>query len=472
MDQPLSPFCRSCSVQSAMPAMLLVAVAAAVAVASCASLTAGPEGGGGPAEKASAGAPADEAPAVAQLELAVTVTEDCGRDVPVCARIEIPGDLRDLDAESISVTMRRGPTGHAEFPASLPGQIVKAGDGVELWWIMPALGQVPGTTRWVAELSPEPFAGDDCFAFTDEPGGHLDLSFAGRKLTRYMYAFDRSTPERAFETYKVYHHVFDAAGRDMITKGAPGHDPHHRGIYIGWNKLAFGGKRYDIWSMKNGCAQFHVKFLAKSAGPVLGRAVALIEWRDGSGRTIVSEERETVCFRVSSGRAIMLMEFRSRLTAVAGDLVLDGNAEHGGFQYRAHDEVAVNAGAGRGKQTADAASRELKTLYEFHRDGIGTGGQKLNDNRDLPWAAMSYALRGRRYVVQHVNHETNPKGTVYSAYRPYGRFGAYFKKALRQGEVLAVRYRLCVSEGPFPPRDEMIRRHAAFNRPPEARVVE
>lgn len=414
----------------------------------------------------------------ARIELVVTVTADGGRDVPVFAGIDIPGALRGGAAESISVTVRSRSGGAGR---KLPGQLVERGGQVELWWILPR-AEV-GTTRFTATLSSARYRGRDVFAFRDTPGSHLDLAFAGRTVTRYMCAFDTSSKKRVFETYKPYHHVLDAAGTDVITKGAPGHDPHHRGIYIGWNKLTVGPKRYDFWSMRGNSAQVHVKFLALSSGPVLGRSVALVHWRDGGGRTIVSEERETICFRQPAsarrvgtsggpdGAAIMLMEFRSRIKAVAGDMVLDGNPEHGGFQYRPHNDVAVNAGAAGGKQTADAAPEELKTVYEFHKDGIKTGGQRLNHNRDLPWAAISYALRGRRYTVQHMNHTTNPKGTVYSAYRQYGRFGAYFKKELKAGEVLPLRYRLHVTEGPVPPRQEMIRRHAAFNRPPEVKTL-
>jgi hypothetical protein len=285
-----------------------------------------------------------------------------------------------------------------------------------------------------------------------------------------MYEFDRSTKEKTFETYMPYHHVFDAAGKDVITKGAYGHDPHHRGIYIGWSRLTLDGKRYDFWSMGGGTAQVHRKFLDMTAGPVLARATALIEWIDKGGKVLLSERRQTTCFRQPTS-AIMLMEFRTELKAVAGELVLDGNPEHGGFQYRAHNDVAVQVGAAGGKQTADKAAADLKTQYEFHKDGIQTPQQRLNENQDLPWAAQSYALRGKRYSVQHMNHKSNPKPTVYSAYRQYGRFGAFFKKPLKADETLALCYRIYAAEGPMPPREEMNLRHAAFNDPPVAEVV-
>jgi len=222
--------------------------------------------------------------------------------------------------------------------------------------------------------------------------------------------------------------------------------------------------------MGGGSAQVHRKFLAMTAGPVLGCCTAAIDWIDRDEKVIVSEQRTTTCFRQGPS-AIMLMEFRAKLKAVAGDVVLDANPEHGGFQYRAHNDVAVNAGARGGKQTADSASKDLRTRYEFHKEGIKTPGQRLNENKDLPWAAQSFALRSKRYSIQHMNHTSNPKPTVYSAYRPYGRFGAFFKATIKAGAVLPLRYRIYATERPMPPRGEMNLRHAAFVHPPVVEVA-
>ena len=383
--------------------------------------------------------------------------------MPVCAKIDLPADLAGVAPEKIKATL------HCTVAnRTLPGQVVLRDKQAELWWVLPHAAA--GTTRWTARLSAGAQAGKDVFAFQDTPGKHLDLLFDGRRVTRYMYEFDRSTKEKIFETYKPYHHVFDAAGKDVITKGAPGHDPHHRGIYIGWGKVTCGSKSYNFWSMGGKEAQVHRKFLTRTAGPVLARSAMLIEWIDRDGKTIVAERRETTCFRQPES-AIVLMEFRTEIEAVAGKMTFSANPEHGGFQYRAHNDVAVQVGAARGKQTANKASADLKTKYEFHRDGIRTSAQRLSDNKDLPWAAQSYALRGKRYCVQHMNHPSNPKGTVYSAYRQYGRFGAFFKATLPAGEKLPLRYRIYAAESEMLPRAEMNLRHAAFATPAVVTVV-
>jgi len=396
------------------------------------------------------------------IKLSVQVPAAAGRDVPVCAKIDLPPAMKGVDIEKASVTMTSGDT-------RLPGQIVLRGKQADLWWVMPEAS--PGTASWTAAVSAEPGERTDTFRFRDAPGKHLDLLFAGRPVTRYMYALDRSSKERIFETYKPYHHVFDATGKDVITKDAHGHDPHHRGIYIGWGKTTCGGTSYNFWSMGRGEAQAHREFLTLAAGPVLGRMVSRVEWIGKDGTVVVAERREATCFRQSARGGLLLMEFRSDLTAVAGDVTLDANPEHGGFQYRAHNDVAVNVGAARGKQTADRAPEDLKTIYAFHRDGIKTSGQSLKDNKDLPWAAQCAAIRDKRYSVQHLNHPSNPSPTVYSAYRQYGRFGAFFKTTITKGKTLALVYRIYAAEGTMPPREEMNRRHAAFVTPPVATVV-
>ena len=90
------------------------------------------------------------------------------------------------------------------------------------------------------------------FSVEDQTNEYLEVTLDGRIACRYMYAYDNSTPDRLHETYKPYLHVFDSAGEKLITKGAGGHFTHHRGIFIGWNKIQFNGKSYDRWHMTGG----------------------------------------------------------------------------------------------------------------------------------------------------------------------------------------------------------------------------
>src|SRR5271170_1057138 len=104
----------------------------------------------------------------------------------------------------------------------------------------------------------------DGFAFKETPGQSLDILYQGKIVGRYMFAHDDSTPEKRYDTYKPFLHIFDAAGDAPITKGAGGLFQHHRALFIGWDKIVVNGYIYDLWHMKDG-DQIHQKFLAEKA---------------------------------------------------------------------------------------------------------------------------------------------------------------------------------------------------------------
>jgi hypothetical protein len=379
-----------------------------------------------------------------EIEVAVRGGKAGLTDVPVSAAISLPRDLADVPADKIAVRMvLEGTSGRR----SLPGQVVRPNDGeAQLWWIVPLLPAGEKQT-WTAALAKDVGDGKDRFAWQDEKGKHLDLLLAGRKVLRVMYAFDTSTKERAHETYKVYTHVFDAAGKEVITKGPGGLYTHHRGLFIGWRAIQYDGKkRGDWWHMK-GVTQVHRKFADLFAGPVLAGMTAVIHWNDGEGRPVVIEQRRHVVFR-QPAPAICLVDFRTKLTATRSDVVLDGDPEHAGMQYRPHNDVADNKSA----------------KYLFPDAAITTKNVKAR--RDLPWAAETYTLREKAYAVQHMNHPGNPKGTRTSAYRNYGRFGAFAKVAVGKGEAASLAYRIWVAAGAMPTRETLQARWEAFADPP------
>lgn len=384
-------------------------------------------------------------------------------DVPVHAVIELSEQrLASILLGEISVELSQ--LSNNWNNVSTPGQIVMNDrKQAELWWVLPE-AKANSTSTWTVGLVDrrQPEAGLSpvkVFSWRDQKGDYLDLLFNGRKVTRYMYAYDRSSEQRTFETYKPFHHVFDGSG-NLLTNGPDGSGlylrdkilyPHHRGIFIGWNKLTFEGNRYDLWHMKE-VHQVHQEFMELIAGPVLARAKALIHWNDRNGEPIIAEQRETTVFRQSTP-TILLLDFHTELKAVRGDVFLDGDPEHAGFQYRGHDDVAKGG-------------KEVKAMYLFHKDGIDA-----HKDKDLPWVGMSYGLNDRRYSVQHMNHPGNPKPTIYSAYRDYGRFGAFFKEEIRTGRTLTLDYRIWVSLGEMPKRQELADRYSAFVSGPKVEVL-
>lgn len=264
------------------------------------------------------------------------------------------------------------------------------------------------------------------FAFKDIAGQHLDVVLDGQLAARYMYAHDPATPARLHETYKPYLHVFDATGARPITKGPGGQFTHHRGIFIGWNKTEFNGKSYDRWHMKGG-EIVHQKFLDQTAGAAHARFTSVTHWNDETGQPILVEAR-TMTFRRGPLPARLLIDFQATLKAERGAVKLNGDPEHAGVQYRPADEVV-----------------KAETTYVFPKAGADP-----KKDLDYPWVGESYSLGGQRHSVIQFNHPGNPRDTKFSAYRDYGRFGAFFVKTIPEGESLTLNYRFLIAEGEMP----------------------
>jgi hypothetical protein len=314
---------------------------------------------------------------------------------------------------------------------------------------------------WIAKLERRQVIEGTGFVWKDEPGKHLDLLFGDQKVTSYMYAYDNSTEQSDYETLKPFFHVFDARGR-LLTNGPDGVHPFpqgpamsyhiHRGILTGWH-LAYKGNEYNFWGMEGGVRIRHQKFLERLSGPVVAKSGSLVAWNDKDGKTILTEQRHITAFRTSNP-SIMLAEFRIVLEPVEGEVLLIADREHGGFQYRAHNDVA-----------AAPARSERKATFLLPADGIDA-----NTDLDIPWAAMSYGLDGRRYTVQLMDSPENPRPTVFSAYRDYGRMGACTQVKVRAGQPLTLRYRIWVTEGGMLDRVEYSGKYEAFVDPPTVRV--
>lgn len=275
------------------------------------------------------------------------------------------------------------------------------------------------------------------FAFRDAAGSYMDITRDGKTLVRYMYGRDESSEEAKHNTYKVYHHVFDPAGEAPITKGPGGKYTHHRGLFIGFSKLTSHGKTSDLWHMRN-TLQRHVKVVRQEVTEDGAVMATEIHWEIPDA-TIVQEIR-TIQIRQDEG-AHLLIDFSSQLTALGSDAKFAGDPEHAGMQYRPHNGVAENKSA---KYTFPSPKTDVKKEV------------------DLPWAALTYQLGDATYSVQHMNHPDNPSGTKYSAYRDYGRFGAFPVFEVAEEESRTLRYRIRVTEGPSPSREELAAQYQKF----------
>ena len=294
------------------------------------------------------------------------------------------------------------------------------------------------------------------FRWRDDPqAGTADLLYGDDPVLRYMYRFDVSTKEAAEETYKPYHHVFGPGTDQIITKGPGEPFTHHRGLFVGWNKTSFEGRTLDFWHCSRGAHQKHVRFLERAGGAERGTMTAEIHWNDPEGNPVVVETR-TVTVRpitgVSESGHAWQIDWKTTLRSERGEIELGGDRQHAGFQYRAAQEVAQ-----------EKSARYIRPRgFPQQPEAIEVGDQGNPPKHiNLPWFAMTYPLGDERYTVEYFEDPSLPKPSLYSE-RPYGRFGAFFKTTLKPEEPLTMRYRLVVSRGPAPERDEIDERYTRF----------
>lgn len=272
------------------------------------------------------------------------------------------------------------------------------------------------------------------FSFADAAGDHLDVQLNGKPVLRWQYAFDASTPDRLHDTYKPYLHVLDSEGREPITKGPGGEFTHHRGWFLGWNKITTSTGTVDRWHMKGGNI-VQQKVISQKADKDSATFTVLLHWQGSTETPILSEER-TFTLLSAPAPAYVLVEMKSELTALAGETKLDGDPEHAGLQFR------------------PAANIERpETSYIFPKADADP-----KKDRDYPWVAEQMTISGKKYTVALLNHPANPTDTPFSAYRDYGRFGAFFRTTIPADGKLTIKGRLVIAEGKLSP--EFIQKQA------------
>ena len=377
--------------------------------------------------------------ASSSFDLTVAAGRHERNNVPV--RVPISGG--QIGNERIaSVTLGRG-DGQL-IPAQWTGPSLTSSSAGELHFILPHL-RAGESLQLKATLSTQA-ASAGGFIWRDQPGHHMDLMFGERKIVTYHYErLDESTPASRVRTYKVFHHVYSPNGDRIVTGGLNEdpkvHSPHHRGIFYGFNRITYGdGKRADTWHCIDGAFQQHERFLASEQGPVLARHRAEISWH-GKDAAFGIEERELTVYNFPGGH---LIEFASRLRSTSGRVRIDGDPQHAGFQFRAHNDV-------------DAYTTN-QTVF-IRPDGMGKPAETRNWDPqtrrgpvNMPWNATSFVLGTNRYTVAYLDHPGNPKEARFSE-REYGRFGSYFEYTIEKDKPLTVNYRLWLQEGLMKPEE-------------------
>ena len=218
-------------------------------------------------------------------------------------------------------------------------------------------------------------------------------------------------------------------------------------IFIGWNKIVSDLGSFDLWHMNNGGRMTLVKLEKLEVGKDSASIVARIEWRGGKpdaagGDLLLTETRTLTVSRPAAQTTQVDAQF---VLQPARDLALGGDLQHAGIHFRASASVE--------KSKAD-------TAYVWEPDLAGPGGAVAS--QELKWVRCTFPIGERWYHATALNAPANPVEEL--AWRDYGRFGFFFKKALKKDAALTVRYRFVTerAEGlSAPPTDEQ---RAAFRQ--------
>lgn len=222
-------------------------------------------------------------------------------------------------------------------------------------------------------------------------------------------------PTHHAATCKPWHQVFTADGR-QLTKDLGGLYEHHRGLFLGWNRVQCGGRTFDFWHCRKGESQ-RVVAVQQQPGPG-GQQVVAIEWCDEAGRPVL-HERRTVSVRCLGDGALGL-RLVSELRATGDDVQLGGDAQHAGCQFRAAQAFA-----------------EGKAKVTYVRPDSAQGGED-DIWTNCRWIAARLPFDPDPVVVLRAEHPDNPPA-IWST-RPYGRFGAMCQARVTKDTTLRLQF--------------------------------
>ncbi len=256
------------------------------------------------------------------------------------------------------------------------------------------------------------------------PGRKVDIKDGTRLVAQFIHGEGQLKP---------YLHVFGDEG-DLLTEwDAKQQFPHHRGIYIGWNKITSDLGSYDLWHLNNGGKMSVVKFEKLEGGKDSATLVATIEWRGGpkgqaDTQLILTETRTLVLSRPAGQRTQVDARF---VLHPARDLTLGGDLQHAGIHFRG---------------SAQLLTHTKETSYLWQPDLPGTGGKVVATNAQ--WVRLHFPVGDRWYAATEFTAPSNPVEEI--SWRDYGRFGFFFKRALKKDEKLSLNYRFITERAEAP----------------------
>jgi ubiquinone/menaquinone biosynthesis C-methylase UbiE len=245
-------------------------------------------------------------------------------------------------------------------------------------------------------------------------GKHIEILNDGKPVARFVYGEGQLKP---------FLHIYGTKGELITQWKAEQHSPHHRGIFIGWNKIESELGSSDLWHLRNG-ERMVVKNVRHASTRTNALITAKIEWHaqkeDGNGDSILlNETRVLTISQPVPGRTVVDAKF---ILAAQRDLSLDGDLQHAGVHFRASHEVD---------------DRANETRYVWEPNLPGPDGKVAS--KELKWARLIFPVGENWYAATELNSPTNP--TEELSWRDYGRFGFFFKRKLEWGDELELHYR-------------------------------
>ncbi len=248
-----------------------------------------------------------------------------------------------------------------------------------------------------------------------------DVLVDAKLAARWIHGYDEARREATFKVFHEIRHPGDPAL--VLTKGPGGEYPHHRGVFLGWNRTTRGDARFDFWHCNHGESQRHVAFVGDGAAGA-PQAMA-VDWLGADGAVIVHEVRAlAVRDRADGARQC---DFTMELRAAVGTVQLRGDPHHAGFHFRAANAWAL-------PDTPKVTFLRPAGALDRGNDIWGNCG----------WVAARLPLAPPVTVVL-VDHPGNPRGSRWST-RDYGRFGV-MPQADLGADPLRLRYRLLLVQG-------------------------
>lgn len=288
------------------------------------------------------------------------------------------------------------------------------------------------------------------------PGKNVSVTQDGKLVARFIYGEGQKMPYLA--VYDDQGQLLTNAGLDKSGKTV-GIEPHHRGIFIGWQSVKSDLGTTTFWGLggvaavsgkktKNGppATMEVVDFEKLSTTKDSATIVARIEWRagtaDASGNNLVVTETRTLKISRSGAGTAAQVDASFKLKP-ARDLKLDGNVQHAGVHMRVSHQVVDRADDTSYLWSPEGAPTAGKG---YSKKAVGVAGSVVG--KDLKWGEFLFPLHGRWYSAVQMNAPSNPVEEFST--REYGRFGFFFAKELKKNEELALNYRFIVRNAEAP----------------------